>query len=236
MAKGDQIYVYRELFNLPEGYKHHGIDCGDGTVIHYRKPSEVVERTSLSTFTRGNKVYVCEYKQEFCFINDIVVHRAESRLGERKYNLLFNNCEHFATWCKTGISDSKQIREFIPMVAHSNLDKFATAIGVAFQDTNEKNAQRILNQAISDIKVVWDQIQPQYQEAIKEVKSWEEVAKKALLNNRDDLAKAALQRKGLYKAKAIKLQSELAELAKMTESLLKNSPNLTKSSSKTQLS
>ena len=32
-----------------------------------------------------------------------------SRLGEQNYNLLFNNCEHFATWCKTGRHRSVQV-------------------------------------------------------------------------------------------------------------------------------
>ena len=38
-----------------------------------------------------------------------VVERAKSRLGEGNYDLISNNCEHFAIWCKTGISHSKQI-------------------------------------------------------------------------------------------------------------------------------
>lgn len=40
---------------------------------------------------------------------DAVVARAESRLGETGFNLGLNNCEHFATWCKTGTSNSKQV-------------------------------------------------------------------------------------------------------------------------------
>lgn len=40
---------------------------------------------------------------------DAVVHRAEGRLGESHFNINFHNCEHFASWCKTGISDSMQI-------------------------------------------------------------------------------------------------------------------------------
>jgi Lecithin retinol acyltransferase len=50
MSKGDQLFVHRELINLQGMYEHHGIDCGDGTVIHYRKPSETIERTSILTF------------------------------------------------------------------------------------------------------------------------------------------------------------------------------------------
>ena len=30
----------------------------------------------------------------------VTLRRAMGRLGEQDYNLLFNNCEHFATWCK----------------------------------------------------------------------------------------------------------------------------------------
>ena len=45
------------------------------------------------------------------------VYRARSRLGERGYNLLLHNCEHFAIWCKTGVEKSDQVEEFIELVA-----------------------------------------------------------------------------------------------------------------------
>lgn len=41
------------------------------------------------------------------------VQRALSRLGETNYNLASNNCEHFAIWCKTGISESHQVNQLI---------------------------------------------------------------------------------------------------------------------------
>ena len=44
------------------------------------------------------------------------VKRAESRLGEDKYNLLFSNCEHFAIWCKTGLHESKQIDQILQIM------------------------------------------------------------------------------------------------------------------------
>lgn len=40
---------------------------------------------------------------------DETVARARSRLGETSYSILTNNCEHFAFWCKTGVSESMQI-------------------------------------------------------------------------------------------------------------------------------
>jgi len=41
------------------------------------------------------------------------VERAKERIGETSYDLFFNNCEHFALWCKTGISESHQIEDVI---------------------------------------------------------------------------------------------------------------------------
>ena len=41
------------------------------------------------------------------------VRRARSKIGETKYFLPTNNCEHFAVWYKTGIKDSSQVNNFI---------------------------------------------------------------------------------------------------------------------------
>jgi hypothetical protein len=40
------------------------------------------------------------------------VERAESQLGREGYNIVFNNCEHFAVWCKTGVKESSQVQRF----------------------------------------------------------------------------------------------------------------------------
>ncbi|WP_449418137.1 lecithin retinol acyltransferase family protein [Phormidium nigroviride] len=103
MGKGDHIYVDCGV------YTHHGIDCGDGTAIHYIGESlkGVITRTSLAEFTSGKQLFVKEY--ELSDLSDIILLRAKSRLGENKYDLLFNNCEHFATWCKTGKHESEQV-------------------------------------------------------------------------------------------------------------------------------
>ncbi|ACK70658.1 NC domain protein [Gloeothece citriformis PCC 7424] len=222
MATGDQIYVYRELLNLQGLYEHHGIDCGDGTVIHYRKPSEMIERTSLDIFTRGNPTYIKEYPQGFSFIPEIVVQRAESRLGEQKYNLLFNNCEHFATWCKTGINDSKQVRDFVPIITQLQTSNLYNPLKEALGQTDSKTAKQLLNEALGDIKVAWDDIQPQYKSMVKEVETWDKVAKEAVKRNRDDLARVALQRKLNYKRRATELEEQLKHLATMTEDVLTN--------------
>ena len=222
MAKGDRIYVYRNWGQLEGLYQHHGIDCGDGSVIHYRKPSETIERTSLQTFSWGNPVYVVEYGEGFGYIADAVVEKAESRLGEQEYNLLFNNCEHFASWCKTGISESSQIKNFLPLVNKLDTSKLFEPIKNALKGKDNQTVQQLLTKSLIDIKSVWNQIQPEYQDAAKEIQAWDRIAKKALKNDREDLARAAIAKKIGYQKRASKLEKELSELAEMTENIVRN--------------
>ncbi|BAQ65749.1 lecithin retinol acyltransferase family protein [Geminocystis sp. NIES-3709] len=221
MAFGDQIYVWREFANLSGVYQHHGIDVGDGSVIHYRKPSEIIEQTSFETFSKNNRVYVRQYPDGFSFIPEVVVKRSWSRLGENKYNLLFNNCEHFATWCKIGISESKQIEDFIPTIKNVDTYKLLEPLKQAFQGRDQNNSDKLVNNALDQIRTVWDQIQPKYRQNIEEMNTWQKVATQALKNNREDLAKEALKRKIECKKNAQSLEKELEKLASMTENLLK---------------
>ncbi len=224
MARGDQIYAYREFFNLDGVYEHHGIDCGDGTVIHYRKPSEVVERTSVETFARGGKVYIRPYAVRY--IPDTVIQRAESRVGERKYNLLFNNCEHFATWCVTGVSDSRQIRNFVPLLNQIDVDQLYQPIQEALTGIKKDNAPLLFDKALADIRTAWDDVHPKYKQAIDEMNNWQKVAMEALKQDREDLARQALQRKIFYEKRAQELEENLENLAVMTQTLIKNQKNL----------
>ncbi len=225
MAFADQLYVWRQFAKKNEVYQHHAIDVGDGSVIHYRKPSEIIECTSWETFSRGDKVYVRQYPKGFSFMPDVVIKRAMSRIGENKYNLLFNNCEHFATWCKTGISESKQVIDFLPAINKLDTYGLFNPLKKAFQAVDNKQMNNIIDDALNQIRVVWDNIQPQYHDAIEQMNTWQKVAFKALQNNREDLAREALKRKKKYEKKARELEKELEKLAFMTENLLKNHIN-----------
>jgi hypothetical protein len=106
LATADHLQVPRRhgLFN------HHGIDLGDGTVAHYLEGREIL-RSPVSEFTQGAVVGVLNHAN--ASPAGITLRRAMSRLGEQNYNLLFNNCEHFATWCKTGRHSSEQVDSVI---------------------------------------------------------------------------------------------------------------------------
>ena len=102
MAAADHLEVPRQhgLFN------HHGIDLGDGTVAHYLEGREIL-RSPLEEFSQGQPLQVINHPEASPV--GVTLRRAMGRLGEQDYNLLFNNCEHFATWCKTGRHRSGQV-------------------------------------------------------------------------------------------------------------------------------
>ncbi len=106
MAAADHLQVPRQhgLF------LHHGIDLGDGTVAHYLEGREIL-RSSLDDFSQGQPVSVVPHAE--CSLQGVTLRRAMGRIGEQNYNLLFNNCEHFATWCKTGRHRSAQVNSVI---------------------------------------------------------------------------------------------------------------------------
>jgi hypothetical protein len=108
LAAADHLQVPRQhgLFN------HHGIDLGDGSVAHYLEGREIL-RSSVEEFSRGQPLSVVDYPEGSCSPCGLTLRRAMGRLGEQNYNLLFNNCEHFAHWCKTGRHRSSQVEDWL---------------------------------------------------------------------------------------------------------------------------
>jgi len=111
LAAADHLEVPRQhgLFN------HHGIDLGDGTVAHYLEGREIL-RSPLEDFSQGQPVSVVEHAD--ASTPGVTLRRAMGRIGEQNYNLLFNNCEHFAIWCKTGRHRSSQVDSVLERARH----------------------------------------------------------------------------------------------------------------------
>jgi hypothetical protein len=93
-------------------FLHHGIDLGDGTVAHYLEGREIL-RSPVEEFSRGQPITEVNYPEGSCSPAGVTLRRAMGRLGEQQYNLLFNNCEHFAHWCKTGRHRSTQVEDWL---------------------------------------------------------------------------------------------------------------------------
>jgi Lecithin retinol acyltransferase len=95
------------------GFVHHGIYLGDGKVIHCGAvsrflPRGPVEEVSVQEFSRGRAVAVRGGMPVKYDVRE-VVERARSRLGEDRYRILSNNCEHFCEWCLRGQQRSYQV-------------------------------------------------------------------------------------------------------------------------------
>ena len=94
------------------GFAHHGLYVGEGRVVHYgallydivRRP---VEQVTLEAFAGGRPVFIVEHG-EACLDTEEVIRRALSRLGEKRYRLFTNNCEHFVEWCLHDVARSFQ--------------------------------------------------------------------------------------------------------------------------------
>ncbi len=97
-------------------FQHHGIDLGDSSVAHYLEGREIL-RSPIEAFSRGQPVSVVAYEHGSCSTPGVTLRRAMGRLGEQNYNLLFNNCEHFAHWCKTGRHRSRQVESLLELPA-----------------------------------------------------------------------------------------------------------------------
>jgi hypothetical protein len=109
----DNLPLGAHLVSPRRGYLHHGVYAGNGRVIHYGGfhrllTSRPVEEISLEEFTLGRGLKVKPWVAPK-FSGTDVVERARSRIGENRYRLFSNNCEHFTEWCIGGTSRSPQL-------------------------------------------------------------------------------------------------------------------------------
>ena len=127
------------------GYQHHGIYIGDGQVVAYLLDTGVTV-CSWSTFADGDKVTVYEH-DDALYSADEIVDRALDRVGEDDYNLVFNNCEHFANWCITGQAKSYQVREVA-------IETAALAAVAALAIRHAQTAVRVGSAAFSAVRAL----------------------------------------------------------------------------------
>ena len=117
LKPGDHIrFKYKSFY-------HHGLYEGDGMVIHFAGPSMeqlvepdlvTVRRDTLDDFGAGRNIEVRKYTfAEKLKKNPVskTLKLAEARLGEKGYDIIYNNCEHFVNACVFGKAYSTQIDE-----------------------------------------------------------------------------------------------------------------------------
>jgi hypothetical protein len=101
------------------GYTHHGIYVGGGKVVQYGGLvrglcSAPIEEVSLEHFASSHPVWLrCSPSPRFD--GDEIVRRARARVGEDRYHVLTNNCEHFCEWCVRAEHRSDQVDEWLSL-------------------------------------------------------------------------------------------------------------------------
>lgn len=133
-------------------YSHHGINCGDGTVIDFAgqgggKSTAVIRRVALVEFAQGVPVRTRIYGS--CYGPEVVVARAVSMIGRSGYDLFSNNCEHFATWCVTGEHSSAQVEAVWSTAGMVGVGNIAPRIGrsavVGLGETAPRSASNVMS-------------------------------------------------------------------------------------------
>ena len=126
LVRGDHIckQMDRDFAGTNCAYWHHGLYMGwfdsDYMVIHYSgnagpKSTGKVEAVPIDEF---GDWYEIQVKPHVSPKNDreASILRALSRYQENRYDILFNNCEHFVNWCIEGESSSKQVQATVGFV------------------------------------------------------------------------------------------------------------------------
>jgi hypothetical protein len=113
LVRAEEPQPGSHLISPRRGYVHHGIYVGDGKIVHYAGLARgqfrgQIEEVSLAQFAYGRGVWTRSSDMPE-FVPQEVIRRARSRVGEDRYRILRNNCEHFCEWCLRGESRSFQV-------------------------------------------------------------------------------------------------------------------------------
>jgi hypothetical protein len=124
-----EIIIGSHLTTPRTAYTHHGLYIGNQQVIHLTSNSKV-ETVSLDEFTNGHGYSEPSFHSKFS--RQDIVKRAQSRLGNEDYSLVFNNCEHFVNWCLHDKPHSKQVHHVVNSIGNGVLNvairNFATNV------------------------------------------------------------------------------------------------------------
>jgi len=102
---GDIHVVRRAALGLVP-YSHFGIEMPGGGICENSPPGGT--GLEFADFARGRPTRI-QNPDASLAERAGAVERAAARIGERRYSLSGNNCEHFVNWCATGVAISHQV-------------------------------------------------------------------------------------------------------------------------------
>ncbi len=104
----DSFLIFPEIFIAFANYiVLFGALCKFGLLLLAR-----VRKQRLKVDTKSETVQILKYSpKETVFGTEVIMKRANSKLGENNYNLFWNNCESFINWIIIGKTVSNQGRD-----------------------------------------------------------------------------------------------------------------------------
>lgn len=150
LLPGDHLWLRRS------GYSHHGLYLGAGRVAHYAgwiagfRSGPLLE-TDLTEFCDGRTLHRRDHPER-CFSRVETVARARSRLGENRYNVHANNCEHFCYWAIDGDHHSQQM-DWVDLglcLVHPGLEATRKTLALGYQPERQQKLSPILGQLALD--------------------------------------------------------------------------------------
>ena len=116
LADDEEPLPGAHIISPRRGYLHHGIYVGDGRVVHYAGLAYGFITVPWKKYRSCNSLAAAASGRvggHPAFDHPEIVRRARSRVGEARYRILDNNCEHFCEWCVHGESRSYQVERLL---------------------------------------------------------------------------------------------------------------------------
>jgi hypothetical protein len=163
IVKSGDIICHFISFKLNDGEMktpllHYGIYNNDDEVIHYAPDQlceniilegpekAVIHSVTVKKFMEGIPFEIDNDFKDIKYNSKDTISRAKSKIGTNKgeYNLFSHNCEHFASWCKTGKPQSKQVE-----IGAGVVKILGHVVGIA---TGHPGIGKITSKVINEIK------------------------------------------------------------------------------------
>lgn len=119
MSEPKHVFVWQTFRGVP--FQHHGVDMGDGTIVHFCNGEGGVAgpggkwerfricRTPMNQFSPQGHAFVRTVRHSKPLEAEQIRRRAAKMVGRGGYDLMGHNCEHFASWCVAGRFRSRQV-------------------------------------------------------------------------------------------------------------------------------
>ena len=112
-SDGFEILEFSETRKTPKRYNGVATALGVNMLYVAIPTSQVIEQVRDAKYHLYSPEETVERAKQVAEQCATERTRIETIINGHKYHLVFNNCEHFAIWCKTGVHESRQVDKIL---------------------------------------------------------------------------------------------------------------------------